>query len=56
MEGFFAGVGAVVLTSRTIFWVCALSYLVFTAWASYAAFFAPREDFPVTESDCTDFA
>ena len=56
MEGFFAGVGAMVITSRAIFWLCALSYIAFSAWSAHARFFTKEQDFPTTEQSCKDTA
>ena len=52
MEAFFSGVGAVVLTARTVFWLCGLSYLVFGVWTAYVAFVAAPVEFPAGNTDC----
>ena len=56
MEKFFAGVGAVVITTRTMFWLCLTSYVIFGAWSAYAALFTQKQEFPAQEQTCDDIA
>ena len=49
MERFFAGVGAIVLTTRTLFWLCSVSYVVFGVWSAYAIYFTEKQPFPAKE-------
>ena len=56
MEKLFSGVGAIVITARTVFWLCGLSYIVFGVWSAYVAFFTQPSEFPAGNSDCGDLA
>ena len=54
MERFFAGVGAIVITTRTLFWLCSLSYIVFSVLSAYSLFFTEKQEFPSTEQSCNE--
>ena len=56
MEGFFTGVGALAITTKTMFWVCALLYIAFGAWSAYVAFSTEPYSFPLINSQCNDLA